>query len=357
MNQQLLELYEENGFPGVSKLYSIVKQNNLKIPLKTVAEFVLNNEVSQLHKRTTKAVIGRYITTTGPHTEYQMDLLDMQKFSRNNGGNNWILICVDIFTRRAEAVPLRTKKADDALTGIQQIFSKLGKPQIISSDNGSEFKGAVGKWLKKEQILHKTNEVLDHKVLGIIDRFSQTIKNMLYKYFTRSQSTEWLQILPKYIKAYNSSVHSTLGISPNQAEKYPTDTMNIHFQRMVANSAAEISKVKVGDWVRVKKYKQTFDKGYTIKYSLDVHEVIDNKGSTFVLDNGKQYRQEQLQVVKKPIESPTQKKDVAKQAQKQHKVRTILKQEGIKEENKRTGLRERRPQSQLEDTRFGRINW
>ena len=357
IQEQLQELYEANGFPGIAKLYSIVKQHKLKIPLKDVSDFVNNNEVSQLHKRT-KKVKGRHITTTGPQTEYQIDLLDMQKFAKNNKGMKWVLICVDIFTRRAEAVAIKTKSTEDTLEGLETIIKKLGKPQIIASDNGGEFKGAVAKWLKHQHILHKTNEILDHKVLGIIDRFSQTLKNMLYKYFTKSQTTEWLTVLPKFIKAYNSTIHSSLGISPNDAEKYPTDTRNIHYKRMLDNSTAEESKIHIGDFVRVKKFKETFDRGYTIKFSLTVYEVVDKKGSYYILDNGKQYREEQLQVVAKPQEITTQSKvDVAKRAQKEHKTQTILNQEGIKQSNRREGLRERIPSSQLEHKKFGKILW
>ena len=50
--------------------------------------------------------------------------------------------------------------------------------------------------------------------------------------------------------------------------------------------------------------------------------------------------------------------DVAATAKFNHQTNQILKhREGVSQLNKREGLRERKPQSQLEHSEFGRINW
>ena len=59
-------------------------------------------------------------------------------------------------------------------------------------------------------IAHKTNEVGDHNVLGIVDRFVQTLKNKIYKYFTKNSDSKWIDKIDKITENYNNTPHSSL---------------------------------------------------------------------------------------------------------------------------------------------------
>ena len=65
---------------------------------------------------------------------------------------------------------------------MKKLFAVIKPPKVLSSDNGGEFKGVVAQYLKDNNIIQKMNEVGDHNVLGIVDRFSQTVKNKIYKF-------------------------------------------------------------------------------------------------------------------------------------------------------------------------------
>ena len=112
---------------------------------------------------------------------------------------------------------------------LKKIFELSGTPNIIASDNGSEWKGVVANFLKEKNIVHRTNEVGDHHVLGVIDRLAKTIKNKIYQNFTAENNTKWLVPLKEIISTYNDTPHSRLdNMSPNEAEKYigyKTDTL------------------------------------------------------------------------------------------------------------------------------------
>ena len=61
---------------------------------------------------------------------------------------------------------------------------------------------------------------------------------------------------------------------------------------------------------------------------------------------------------KEPARSSEGRYDVAREAKFNHKTDQILKfKEGVDLANRRQGLRERKPQSQLEHSLFGKINW
>lgn len=342
--KSLDEIHEAYGFPGIPRLWSIIKQNKYPYSYNDVVNFIQDNETSQLHKRSNTK--GRHITAPSPYTEYQMDLLDMTKFGRQNRGMNWILIVIDIFTRKAAAIPLKSKSAENTAEGLEKTIDELGKPLILSSDNGKEFMGATKKYMKDNNILHKTNDIMDHKVLGIIDRFSGTLKNMLYKYFTKSERVVWVNVLPKFIDAYNDTIHSTIGISPNTAEQYPTDTRNIHALRNEGNKFTK-SKLKIGDYVRIKQLSQIFDKGYEIKFSVKIHQIIDKQGSHFTLENGDSYRGDRLQKVKNTIKikaKPIVNVNIVRKIKKKVNLKKALKKLGLIDalSQKVTGIRQRK---------------
>lgn len=329
MENNLQELYEKYDFPGVDKLYKIAKQNNLKVTLKQVKEFIDDQKVSQLHKKAPKRS-NHPITAPNKNIEYQMDILDMQKFYTKNQHYRYILVMIDIFSRRGVGVPLKSKSADDTVQGIKKAFEYLGTPKIVASDNGLEFKGAVSKYLDELGIVHKTNEVGDHNVLGIVDRFVQTIKNKIYKYFTRNSDSKWIDKIDKIIENYNNTPHTALeNQTPNDANEHESDTRNIHHRRILRQTKKE--KLKVGDIVRTLNKKSTFTRGYERRYSDETYKIVAKKGFNYILDNDESYRAHQLLKVPKEDYQPSV--DVANQDKIEFQREKYLKREGIDQAN------------------------
>jgi transposase InsO family protein len=344
MDNFLTKLYQTYGFPAKERLYRLAKAIRPDIRRDDVNDFLDGQQTYQLHRKKIKNN-PTPITTGKEQEQYQMDLLDMSKFWHANGGNRWILICIDIFTRKAAAQPLKDKKAETTLKGLKEILKELGKPRLIVSDSGSEFKGAVSKYLKDNGILHRVTEPMDHNVLGIIDRFSMAIKNMIYKHFTFYDTTKWTDALPVFIEIYNNSIHSTLdGMTPNEALKYPSDTRAIHAQRTL--ESRPVKKLQVGDTVKVKLKKNVFSKGYTINWSTKNYIIDSINGLNYTLNDGNTYRADGLQKVK-PSLIP-EKEDIVKVAHKQHRVNQVLKSNSIDQNNRRVGSRERKPNKNLD---------
>jgi hypothetical protein len=152
------------------------------------------------------------------------------------------------------------------------------KPAQIVSDSGTEWMGKVKAYLEEEGIVHRTVEVGDHHSLGIIDSFARFMKNALHKHFTLTQDTDWIHYLPRLMKAYNNTPHLGLKpknrppMTPNEAHQMETDTRNVHLAKVhAAEEKRKPSVLQVGDYVRVLKQKQVFDRGYQIRYSKQVH--------------------------------------------------------------------------------------
>ena len=70
-----------------------------------------------------------------------MDLVG--KLTLSNGGNQYICVMVDYFTKWAEAYPLKSKTAEEVTNCILDWFYKFGAPKRLLTDQGSEFRNKV----------------------------------------------------------------------------------------------------------------------------------------------------------------------------------------------------------------------
>ena len=63
----------------------------------------------ELHKPITKKVPLRRVMVSGPNETWSADLIDMREFSKDNKGYNYLLNIIDIFSKYAWSIPLKTK--------------------------------------------------------------------------------------------------------------------------------------------------------------------------------------------------------------------------------------------------------
>jgi len=96
----------------------------------------------------------------------------------------------------------------------------------------------------------------------------------MYEQFTIRTNTVYIEILPKILSSYNNSKHRSIGMTPCQARE-PQNYGKVYFN-LYGDLESDNRKParKVGDRVRISKYKRkTFDKGYTPKWTEEVFVV------------------------------------------------------------------------------------
>ena len=57
-----------------------------------------------------------------------------------NNGFKYIFACVDVFSKKAEMIPLKDREQTTTTKAFEKILDNLGIPKTIYSDQGSEFK-------------------------------------------------------------------------------------------------------------------------------------------------------------------------------------------------------------------------
>ena len=53
----------------------------------------------------------------------------------------------------------------------------------------------------------------------VIERFNQSLRELMMQHFVKNNKTIWYNILPQLIKIYNNRYHSTIRIKPIEVNK------------------------------------------------------------------------------------------------------------------------------------------
>ena len=138
-------------------------------------------------------------------------------FPRSSRQNQYILTCVDHFTKWAEAIPLANHTATTVARALMtHVFSRFGAPLQLLSDRGPEFEselfGQLMKWMEIDKL---RTTAYQPSTNGAVERFHRTLNTMLGKVVSDTQR-DWDDKLPAVMAAYRASPHETTGFSPNR---------------------------------------------------------------------------------------------------------------------------------------------
>ena len=184
------------------------------------------------------------------------DLADMQSISKFNKLFKFLLCVIDIYSKYAWVVPLKDKKGVSIVNAFQNILKKSNrKPNKIWVDKGSEFYNrSMKSCLEKNDIEMYSTHYEGKSVVA--ERFIRTIKNKIYKHVTSISKNVYIDKLDDIANEYNNAKHRTIKMKPIDIK----DNTYIDFGKEANDKDP---KFKVGDRVRISKYKNIFAKGYT----------------------------------------------------------------------------------------------
>ena len=142
--------------------------------------------------------------------------IDHQKICMTATGYNQVLVMIDHFTKYAEAAPCMTASAEETCDHLINVWiARHGCPITFQSDNSKAFVGDLTKELmKRSQVAQAHSTTYHPQTNGLVERQNRTLVSMLRVYCSRYMD-DWDKHLPQVMGAYNSTEHSTTGISPH----------------------------------------------------------------------------------------------------------------------------------------------
>ncbi|KAL4007477.1 hypothetical protein ACER0C_001329 [Sarotherodon galilaeus] len=170
-----------------------------------ICQLTLNKGVARAHLQPLPVI-------DTPFERIGMDVVG--PLERSSSGNRYILVICDYATRYPEAFPLRSAKARQVSNCLLQLFSRVGIAKEVLTDCGTNF---------QSKFLQQVYRLLGIKGIkttpyhpqsdGLVERFNQTLKNMLRKFVTETGS-DWDQWLPYLLFAYREVPQASTGFSP-----------------------------------------------------------------------------------------------------------------------------------------------
>ena len=106
----------------------------------------------------------------------------------------------------------------------------------------------------------------------VAERFIRTLKNKILKHITAISKNVYFDVLDDIVNKYNNTVHRTIKMKPI----YVKDNTYVDSKKEVNDKDP---KFKVGDHVRISKYKNIFAKGYTPNWSEEVFFASKTKNT------------------------------------------------------------------------------
>ena len=97
----------------------------------------------------------------------------------------------------------------------------------------------------------------------VAERFIRTLKKKIFKHMAAVSKNVYFDVLDDIVNKYNNTVHRTIKMKPIDVTSDSYAEYNEDFNK-------KDPKFKVGDHVRISKYKNIFAKGYTPNWSEEV---------------------------------------------------------------------------------------
>ena len=115
----------------------------------------------------------------------------------------------------------------------------------------------------------------------VAERFISRLKNKIFKCMTATSKNVYFDVLGDIVNKYNNAVHRTIKMKP-------IDVTSDSHAEYNEDSNKKDPKFKVGDHVRISKYKNIFPKGYATDWSEEVFVVSKIKSTvpwTYVISD------------------------------------------------------------------------
>jgi len=303
----LNKIYFDPGHPAayssLDKLYkTVLRENKFKITKGQVEEFLSGVNVYTLNRPVKKRLdksrkFKTQVYASEPNYLWDMDLADFKNLSSENDGYKYVLIAIDVFTKKLYARAVKSKDTNNVKNAFLWVLKQAKtNPKNLRTDKGSEFINKTMKDIYKKKGIEHIKAVGRGKAV-FAERVILTIKRLLYRYMINQNKLKWVKVLPEIVSNYNKTEHSTIGIPPNKVTK--KNARGVWAQQFLIPQARKVLKerrnkikslkkeevkkkrrtrvyykFKPGDYVRISLAREPFDRVYSQTFSREIFKVV-----------------------------------------------------------------------------------
>jgi transposase InsO family protein len=160
-----------------------------------------------------KAPLGKMPLIDTPFQRVAVDLIGPIA-PVTDRGHRYVLTLVDYATRYPEATALKTIDAETVAEALVTMFTRIGVPEEVLSDQGTQFMSHVMKEVSRLLSVTQLVTTPYHPMCnGLVEHFNGTLKLML-KRMCAEKPKDWDRYLPALLVAYREAPQKSLGFAP-----------------------------------------------------------------------------------------------------------------------------------------------
>ena len=247
-----------------------------------IKEFLQSYNLHSVNKRISKKKFPRRrVIARFPFDVWMCDLAEYQQFRFHNSGFRFILVVIDCFTKMVYVEPLKRKTKEETASAIEKIISRAEPPVMLVTDGGKEFFNQdFSNVMQSYNINHFKTPTLTKFKASLAERVIRTIKTKIHRYFQKTKSKRWIDVVQQIVDNYNNTPHSSHGSKPID--------VNNENRREIYKKLYPLAKVNIecklneGDRVRTLRTKTEFEKGYTPNWSSEIFIIVKRLKSNAV---------------------------------------------------------------------------
>lgn len=255
-------------------------------------QWLENQDTFQIHKPARKHYPRRPFVVYALDEQWQADLCDLTWHKAKNGGHGWVLVVVDVLSRKCWMAALKQKSGAETARGLKEVFDRVQEeksdhtlPRFIYADKGTEFYNHnVKTLLSTYPIPPQLQSGFSTTKAAIAERLIRTLKTKLWRHFHASGTYEWVDTLPQIVDSYNHTKHRSIKRPPitvhrgNEEEVWKTlygkrQQYRDKYSQASAEKKELYFKFKIGNVVRISKQAVLFRKGYLPQWTEEWFKV------------------------------------------------------------------------------------
>ncbi|KAL3090405.1 hypothetical protein niasHT_028362 [Heterodera trifolii] len=266
LEQIYYDLRSPASYAGMLKVWEEAKSKNPRISLHNVYDFLHRQRTYTLFKPRRNKFPRLKTVPSGLHTDWQCDLCIMDTLRAHNDGYRYILVCIDVLSRKIFTAESESKKSEHMIEAFEKVFKKAGVlPNKLYSDadphsyrirdlNGEDIKGifydqelvkTTEKGTYRAEVLKSRtrNGVKEHFVrwVGLSDKYNSWVRDsdLVKRRFPHNLEldSKWSVALSAIIYPY-----SFPSISVDEDDSISVKLVNPNYREDAGNSDEESQK-------------------------------------------------------------------------------------------------------------------
>ena len=139
-----------------------------------VERWLSTQDAYTFHRPVRRRFKRRSVVVGGPNQQWQADLVDMSRLKRPNDETKFLLTVIDVFSKRAWCIPLKSKSAEALVAAFRPLLNNRA-PTALQTDKGSEFFNWPLQRLLKEYGVHHFMKHNEETKASIVNSYHRSI--------------------------------------------------------------------------------------------------------------------------------------------------------------------------------------